>query len=92
MVAIAASWTVEDLASAHMLHVFAFVERAPYPGRQVVLALSLSIQLPTGSFFARVWYLVTGMGRMYLKFVEPIYLECLKERMMSDIKFEAVAR
>lgn len=30
--------------------------------------------------------------RMYLKFVEPIYLECLRERMMSDIKFEAVAR
>lgn len=30
--------------------------------------------------------------RMYLKFVESIYLECLKERMMSDIKFEAVAR
>ncbi|CAN0042403.1 unnamed protein product, partial [Hapterophycus canaliculatus] len=31
-------------------------------------------------------------ARMYLKFVESIYLECLKERMMSDIKFEAVAR
>lgn len=31
-------------------------------------------------------------GRMYLKFVESIYLECLKERMTSDIKFEAVAR
>lgn len=30
--------------------------------------------------------------RMYLKFVEAIYLECLKERMMSDIKFGAVAR
>ncbi|CAM9832439.1 unnamed protein product, partial [Ectocarpus sp. 8 AP-2014] len=31
-------------------------------------------------------------ARMYLKFVESIYLECLKERMTSDIKFEAVAR
>ncbi|CAN0308728.1 unnamed protein product, partial [Laminaria digitata] len=31
-------------------------------------------------------------ARIYLKFVESIYLECLKERMMSDIKFEAVAR
>lgn len=30
--------------------------------------------------------------RIYLKFVESIYVECLKERMMSDIKFEAVAR
>ncbi|CAN0177148.1 unnamed protein product, partial [Ascophyllum nodosum] len=29
---------------------------------------------------------------MYLKFVESIYLECLRERMMSDIKFEAVSR
>jgi len=34
----------------------------------------------------------TLQPRMYLKFVESIYLECLKERMMSDIKFEAVAR
>eukprot|EP00903_Cladosiphon_okamuranus_P015230 g14076.t1 len=31
-------------------------------------------------------------ARLYLKFVESIYLDCLKERMMSDIKFEAVAR
>ena len=37
-------------------------------------------------------YLSLPLGRIYLKFVESIYLECLKERMMSDIKFETVAR
>lgn len=51
--------------------------------------LTDTVALALRSFFR---CFVGRSPRMYLKFVESVYLECLKERMTSDIKFEAVAR